>query len=345
MEDGYDSDMSLGSQPSPALFFDTINAYQKTAALKAAIELDVFTQIAKRAVTARQLAEACGSSLRGIEILCDFLVTHGFLRKADGHYDLTPDSDFFLNRESPAYLGGTLEFLHSPLITEPFDELAETVRHGRLKSSELGTLSPDHPVWVKFARAMSPLMMGPAMAVADLLKLDQQKPMKVLDVAASHGAYGISVASKSHFSELFSLDWAPVLEVAHENAEAAGLGERFKTLAGSAFEVALGDNYDVILVPNFLHHFNRQDCVRLLQKAAAALKPGGQVVVVEYVPNPDRVSPPGIADFSLVMLATTPEGRAYTFPEYEAMMLDAGLKSPKLYPLPPSLHSAVIGNR
>lgn len=345
MEDGYDSDMSLGSQPSPALFFATINAYQKTAALKAAIELDVFTQIAKRAVTARQLAEACRSSLRGIEILCDYLVTHGFLCKSDGRYELTPDSDFFLNRESPAYLGGTLEFLHSPLITEPFDELAETVRHGRLKSSELGTLSPNHPVWVKFARAMSPLMMGPAMAVAELLKLDQQKPMKVLDVAASHGAYGISVASKSHFSELFSLDWAPVLEVAHENVEAAGLGERFKTLAGSAFEVALGDNYDVILIPNFLHHFNREDCVRLLKKAAAALKPGGQVVVVEYVPNPDRISPPGIADFSLVMLATTPEGRAYTFPEYEAMMLEAGLKNPKLDPLPPSLHSAVIGNR
>ncbi len=337
--------MSFGTQPSPALFFDTINAYQKTAALKAAIELDVFTQIANKAVTARQLAEACQSSLRGIEILCDYLVTHGFLRKADGRYELTTDSDFFLNRESPAYLGGTLEFLHSPPITEPFDDLAETVRSGRLKSSEMGTLAPDHPVWVKFARAMSPLMMGPAMAVADLLKLDEQKPIKVLDVAASHGAYGISVASKSHFTELFSLDWAPVLEVAHENAEVAGLGDRFKTLAGNAFEVALGDNYDVILVPNFLHHFNREDCVRLLTKAAQALKPGGQVVVVEYVPNPDRVSPRGIADFSLVMLATTPEGRAYTFKEYESMMLEAGLKNPKLHALPPSLHSAVIGNR
>jgi len=345
VKSGYESGMSLGSQPTPALFFDTINAYQKTAALKAAIELDVFTQIAKRAVTVRQLAEACRSSLRGIEILCDYLVTLGFLRKPEGRYELTADADFFLNRESPAYLGGTLEFLHSPQITGPFDELAATVRTGRLKSSALGTLAPDHPVWVKFARAMAPLMMGPAMAVADLLRLDQQKPMKVLDVAASHGAYGISVASKSHFAELFSLDWAPVLEVAHENAEAAGLGERFKTLAGSAFEVALGDNYDVILVPNFLHHFNREDCVRLLKRATAALKPGGQVVVVEFIPNPDRVSPPGIADFSLVMLATTPEGRAYTFPEFEAMMLEAGLKKPKLYPLPPSLHSAVIAHR
>jgi len=192
--------MSSGTQPSPALFFDTVNAYQKTAALKAAIELDVFTQIAKKAVTVRQLAEVCRSSPRGIEILCDYLVTHGFLNKADGRYELTPDSDLFLNRESPAYLGGTLEFLHSPLIMEPFNELAETVRSGRLKSSGMGTLAPDHPVWVKFARAMAPLMMGPATAVADILKLDEQRPIKVLDVAASHGAYGISVASKSHFT-------------------------------------------------------------------------------------------------------------------------------------------------
>lgn len=337
--------MNFGTSPSPALFFDTVNAYQKTAALKAAIELDVFTQLAKNAVTARQLSEACRASIRGIEILCDYLVTLGFLSKQGEHYELTPDSEFFLNRESPAYLGGSLEFLHSHLITEPFDELAETIRHGRLKSSELGTLAPDHPVWVKFARAMAPLMMGPAMAVADLLKLDDQRPVKILDVAASHGAYGISVASKSHFTELFGLDWAPVLEVAHENAEAAGLGDRFKTLAGSAFEVEIGTDFDVILIPNFLHHFNRGECVRLLKKAAGALKPGGRVVVVEFVPNPDRVSPPGIADFSLVMLATTPEGRAYTFPEYESMMLEAGLKSPQLHPLPPSLHSAVIGMR
>lgn len=337
--------MSFGTQPSPALFFDTINAYQKTAALKAAIELDVFTQIAHRASSAKQLAEACRASLRGIEILCDYLVTQGFLRKVDGHYELTPDSEFFLNRESPAYLGGTLEFLQSPLIMEPFDELAETIRAGSLKSSRLGTLAPDHPVWVKFARAMAPLMMGPAMAVAELLKLDERKPVKILDVAASHGAYGISVASKSHFTELFGLDWAPVLEVAHENAEAAGLGDRFKTLAGSAFEVEIGSDYDVILIPNFLHHFNQSECVQLLKKAAGALKPGGRVVVVEFVPNPDRVSPPGIADFSLVMLATTPEGRAYTFPEFESMMLAAGLKNPSLHPLPPSLHSAVIGTR
>lgn len=337
--------MKTGTPPSPALFFDTVNAYQKTAALKAAVELDIFTQITHKAITAKQLSEACHASERGIEILCDYLVTLGFLRKKDGHYELTADSEFFLNRESPAYLGGTLEFLHSHLITEPFDELAETIRHGRLKSSELGTLAPDHPVWVKFARAMAPLMMGPAMAVADLLNFDDQKPVKILDVAASHGAYGISVASKNHFTELFGLDWAPVLEVAHENAEAAGLGDRFKTLAGSAFEVELGNDYDVILIPNFLHHFNRQDCVRLLKKAAAALKPGGRVVVVDFVPNADRVSPPGIADFSLVMLATTPEGRAYTFPEYESMMCDAGLKDMALHALPPSLHSAVIGVR
>lgn len=335
--------MNSGTPPSPALFFDTVNAYQKTAALRAAIQLDIFTQIAHKAISAKQLSEACDASVRGIEILCDYLVTIGFLRKVDGHYELTRDTEFFLNRESPAYLGGALEFLHSPLITEPFDELAETVRHGRLKSSELGTLAPDHPVWVKFARAMAPLMMGPAMAVADLLNLDDQKPVKILDVAASHGAYGISVASKSHFTELFGLDWAPVLEVAHENAEAAGLGDRFKTLAGSAFEVDIGNDYDVILIPNFLHHFNRSDCVRLLKKAAGALKTDGRVVVVDFVPNPDRVSPPGIADFSLVMLATTPEGRAYTFPEYESMMIEAGLKNPRLHPLPPSLHSAVIG--
>ena len=89
-------------------------------------------------------------------------------------------------------------------------------------------------------------------------------------------------------------------------------------LAGSAFDVDLGTDYDVVLVPNFLHHFNPADCVRFLKRCHAALRPGGRVAIVEFVPNPDRVTPPQAAGFSLVMLATTPERDACTFDEYTA---------------------------
>ena len=142
-----------------------------------------------------------------------------------------------------------------------------------------------------------------------------------------------------------ALDWAPVLEVARENAKAAGLADRFSTIAGSAFEVDLGENYDVVLVPNFLHHFDPPTCVTFLKKVHAALRPGGCVAVVEFVPNPDRVTPPEAASFSLVMLATTAAGDAYTFEELNAMLSEAGFIQAQQHLLPPSVATALIARK
>src|SRR5436190_20421687 len=103
-------------------------------------------------------------------------------------------------------------------------------------------------------------------------------------------------------AHLVALDWEAVLAVTQENAAAAGLAGRFSKIVGDAFTVDLGRDYDAVLVPNFLHHFNIADCTRFLRRVHAALRPGGRVVIVEFVPNEDRVSPPAVATFSLVML-------------------------------------------
>ena len=129
-----------------------------------------------------------------------------------------------------------------------------------------------------------------------------------------------------------------------ENAERAGLKDRFSTIAGNAFEVDLGSGYDVVLLPNFLHHFNKQDCVRFLKKVHAALREGGRVAIAEFVPNPDRVSPPEVATFSFIMLANTPEGDAYTLPEFEEMLTSAGFHAVESHDLPP-VATAVIAQK
>src|SRR6476469_4641250 len=105
-------------RPSPALFFDTVNAYQRTEALRAAIELDLFTHIAAGRQSAEAIADASRSSPRGIRILADYLTILGFLDKQRDRYSLTPDTDAFLNRNSPAFLGGALEFLLTPQLRE-----------------------------------------------------------------------------------------------------------------------------------------------------------------------------------------------------------------------------------
>ena len=158
--------------------------------------------------------------------------------------------------------------------------------------------------------------------------------MRVLDIAAGHGAFGIVIAQKNPSAEVVALDWAPVLAVATENAKAMGVAARFRTLAGDALTVDYGTGFDVVLLTNFLHHFDRSTCVGLLRKAAGALKPGGRVVVLEFVPNEDRISPPLAAAFSLTMLAGTPAGDAYTFAEHTSMLAEAGFTDVTAHPLP-----------
>jgi ubiquinone/menaquinone biosynthesis C-methylase UbiE len=333
------------SAPSPALLFDTLNAYQKTAAIKAAIELDIFTPLADLPATADAIARHAKASPRGIRILCDFLTVLGFLTKSGDRYALAPDTAVFLNRRSPAYAGGMLEFLLSDHLRGAFDLLTGSVRKGGTAQPRDGSVAPEHPMWISFAHSMGPLMAPAASGLAELIGLDPNRATKVLDIAAGHGVWGLAFAKKFPRAQVVALDWAPVLEVAHENARAAGVGNRFTTIAGSAFDVELGDNYDVVLVPNFLHHFNTADCIRFLKRAHTALRHGGTLVIVEFVPNEDRVTPPGIAGFSLIMLATTPEGDAYALAEYSHMLAQSGFSEPDQHSLPASMNVALVARK
>src|SRR5260370_40437771 len=112
-------------EPNPAIIFDSLNAYQRSAALKTAIELDVFTEIARGNRSADAIGKAVSASPRGVRILCDYLVIHGFLSKDGDQYSLTVDSAMFLDRNSPAYLGSATRFLLDPRLTAPFLNLTD----------------------------------------------------------------------------------------------------------------------------------------------------------------------------------------------------------------------------
>jgi 2-polyprenyl-3-methyl-5-hydroxy-6-metoxy-1,4-benzoquinol methylase len=315
--------MSIAAAPSPELLFQTLNAYQRTAALKTAIELDVFSAIHDGAQTAPALAERLGTSTRGIRILCDFLVVSGLITKAGDRYALTPDTAVFLVRQSPAYMGGTFSFLGMDQIVRNFDGLTTTVRRGTVPPQS-NTVSVENPVWEEFARAMVPMMAMPAQAIADILGGATSGPQRVLDIAAGHGIFGITVAQRNPQAEVVAVDWPRVLIVATENAAAMGVAARHRTLAGDAFTVDWGGGYDVALVTNFLHHFDVPTCTSFLRKVHASLAEGGRVVILEFVPNEDRVSPPIPAAFAMLMLAGTESGDAYTMPELTSMLEAAG---------------------
>lgn len=332
-------------QPSPQLFFQTINAYQQTEALKAAIDLEIFTAIGEGNTTAADIAKRCNAAERGIRVLCDFLCIMGFLSKDGNRYALTQDSAIFLDKRSPAYLGGATEFISSQDLMDNFKNFADVVRKGGTLNSEGGTVAPDNPIWVKFARGMAPMMALPAQLTAQLIDPNADQKLKILDIAAGHGLYGLAFAEKNPQASVVAVDWPGVLEVAKENAAAKGVGDRFSTIPGSAFDVDYGEGYDLVLLTNFLHHFDPETNEKLLRKVHAALAPGGRAVTLEFVPNDDRISPPETAAFSVMMLGSTPSGDAYTFAELERMFANAGFSRSEIQQLPPSIQQVVISQK
>src|SRR5688572_4153023 len=140
--------------PDPSILFDTLNAHQRSAALRGAIDLNLFSSIARGYRTAGDLATACQASARGTRILCDYLVVIGLLTKSGQEYGLTPAAAAFLDRQSPQYLGSMARFMNSPDLLNAFRDVAELVRRGTTLMERGGTTREQYEGWVEFARSM-----------------------------------------------------------------------------------------------------------------------------------------------------------------------------------------------
>jgi len=331
--------------PSPAPLLEALNGFQRTGALKAAIELDLFTAIGRGVDKAKELAEELGASERGVRILCDYLTVLGFLVKREERYCLAAAVAPFVDRRSDLFMADAVGFLANRQLVEAFMDVASAVRKGGSVSEGEGSLAPEHPMWVEYARAMSRTAALSARLLCDLLALDPSQPCKVLDIAAGHGMFGITIARANPRAEIVALDWPNVLDLARANARAAGVEERYRTIAGSALTAEFEGGYDLVLLTNFLHHFDRQTCTTLAAKVHGALKPAGRAVVLDFMPNADRVSPPQPAAFALVMLVTTPAGDAYTLAEFEEMFEEAGFAEITRHGLAPSPQSVLIARK
>jgi 2-polyprenyl-3-methyl-5-hydroxy-6-metoxy-1,4-benzoquinol methylase len=327
--------------PNPGLIFEELNAFHRSLALRGAIELELFTHIDNGASTVAELAKRTSASERGVRILCDYLTIQGWLTKQDQAYGLSLNSKLFLSKNSPSYLGAMANFLAHDEMVQTFSDVAGAVRKGGTTQSK--ALEPENSIWVDFAKSMAGMMGAVAGQVSAAITGDLAiSPKKVLDISAGHGMFGIAMGKAAPQAQIVGLDWANVLEVAKENAKLAGLGDRYSVIAGSAFDADFGSGYDLVLVPNFCHHFDQPTNVKLLRKVHQALTPGGTCAIVEFIPNDDRVSPPQSAFFSFVMLNATPSGDAYTFAEFQRMASEAGFASSSMLDLGQSPQRMVV---
>jgi 2-polyprenyl-3-methyl-5-hydroxy-6-metoxy-1,4-benzoquinol methylase len=328
------------SHPTPERIFQMMTAYVQTGALKGAIDLGLFTAIAEGANTVPMLMERLGVPERGIRILADYLTVAGLMSKQDGVYNLSPDAAMFLDRNQRSYLGGASGFLTHPEMISFSTDVEGVVRRGtRVGGREM--LEIENHIWVEFAKGMMPMMMPAAQYMADLAGFGETQA-RVLDIAAGHGIFGIMTLLKNPGVTVDALDWPSVLEVAASHAAQFGVSDRWNATPGSALEMEFGPEYDLMYLTNFLHHFSFEENVSVLRRCRAALKPEGRVFTLEFIPNPDRVTPAMQAAFSMTMLLNTPQGDAYTFAELDAMFREAGFLSSELHDVPHSPQRLVI---
>ena len=305
----FNENHSKSTEPDPTQIFDMLTAFQRTGALKAAIKLRLFTAIGNGQAETFALAAACGANERGIRILCDYLTVIGLLNKSSDKYSLTPTAAAFLDENSPRYMGSVARFVASNEVMDTFRDVAGAVRRGGTLLPDGGSTKINYEPWIEFAESMGSMMMPAAMFIADLIeKRFPSGPQRVLDIAASHGLFGLSIAQRLPEAEIVAQDFHAVLEVAKRNVAAAGCSHRYSFLPGDVMTLELPGTYDCVLLTNFLHHFSAKTCESLLKQLSARMNPGGLVISLEFIPNADRITPPTPATFALTMLMSTDHG-------------------------------------
>ena len=329
----------MESWDNPA--YEAMQAYQKTAALTAAVKLDIVTLIGEGVATSDALAEKTAASKRGIRILCDSLTVMGLLKKQAEAYSATEPAKRYLDRSSPAWIGGSIEFFAAPeMVRLVLDDPVSYVRRGG--SAGLAHLAPDHPIWLRYAKAATPIARVTAKRAASHLASRPNPPGTVLDIAAGHGFYGIELARAYPEAVVTAVDWPSVLDLAFANAIDAGVSQRYRMIAGNAFEVDWGKKFDLVILANILHYFSAEECTTILRKVKSSLSPGGRACAIEFVPDGDRISPPMQAMFAFLMLATCPAGDAYTLSDLDAVGKAAGFRSVTARPLRPTPQSLIM---
>ncbi|MEO8606179.1 MAG: class I SAM-dependent methyltransferase, partial [bacterium] len=323
---------------------DLMFAFIKSGLLKTAVDLELFTHIARGARSAAAVASAAGADRRAVGIVLDALSAIGVVRKDADGYGLDPMAEMLLVKDSPAYVAGFTRVTLSPQLWQGVGKLTETVRSGHPPESMVDV--PDHPFWETFSEASERISDFGASAVADQLGLAADAPAQILDVAAGSGVYGFSALQRLPNAHLTSLDWANVLEHARKHAAARGVAERVTWLPGSAFDAPLPQaHFDAVICSHFFHHFDAVTNQRLTRRLFDAVKPGGRLLIHDFVPDDARAAHEGALMFAVVMLATTEHGNSYTFGEYCDWLEAAGFRVLALQPVPMGASSVVVAQR
>jgi len=301
-------------------------------ALLSAIELGLFTTLARGPRDAETLRLQLGLHPRSARDFFDALVALGMLRRTGTRYANTPETALFLDRNKSSYVGGILEMANARLYRF-WGSLTDGLRTGNAQNEAktgedfFGTLYADPQRLEGFLKAMTGLSLGSARVIAK--KFPWKRYRTFVDVGCAQGGVAVELALAHKHLTGGGMDLPVVQPVFEAYAKARGVDSRVRFVPGDFFKESL-PHADVIIMGHILHDWNLDDKMMLLRKAYAALPPKGALIVHEALIDDDRKTNAFGLLMSLNMLIETHGGFDFTGADCRKWMKEAGFSRTKV---------------
>jgi O-methyltransferase domain/Dimerisation domain len=310
-------------------------AFWPSKTLLSAVELGVFTELARGPLTADQLRQRIGIHERSARDFFDTLVALRMLERDGDTYANSAEADAFLDKAKPSYTGGILEMANNRLYAF-WGNLTEGLRTGEPQNEAkvgedfFGVLYSDPARLREFAQAMTAMSMGSAIAIAT--KFPWQKYKTFMDIGTARGNVPVQVARNHPHLTGGGTDLPPLEPVFTEYVAAHGLSERLRFQAHDFFTEPF-PSADVLIMGHILHDWDLAEKKMLIKKAYEALPDGGALIAYDAVIDDERSENVFGLTMSLNMLIETPGGFDYTGADCRGWMAEAGFKDSYVEPL------------
>jgi len=315
-----------GEQVTPERLMELSFAYAPPLIISAGVSNQVFDSLEDGAKTPEQVAEKTGASARALRILMNALVGLDLLKKdRQGKYSLTPESAAFLLSKNPGAHAGFFGTIAPQLISR-WLRLSDIVREGR-PTVAVNQETEGTEFFSQLVENIIPLSYPPAQKLADHLKVSKTKnDIRVLDLAAGSGIWGIALAQQSPGLRVTAVDWAGMIPTTKRITQKFGLGDRFNYVEGDILEANFGSGYDIAILGHILHSEGEDRSRQLLAKTFRALKSGGTIAIAEWLVNDARTKPLPSLMFAVQMLVNTEKGDTFSFNELKNRLEEEGYK-------------------
>ncbi len=293
-------------------------AFQQSRILLTAVELDLFTVIGDKSLASENIAAKLGTGNRATDRLLNALCAMGLVTKKKNLFSNTPASANFLIKGKKGYMAG---LLHTSGLWKTWNTLTDSVKKG--SKAVRDPIKKRKPEWFEaFIAAMH--YRAAANAFRVVAKLDLSKTSRVLDIGGGSGAYAMAFVRAKKEITATVFDLPNVIPLTKKYVAEAGLSDRFRFAKGDYNKGVFGNDFDLVFFSAIIHINSAEKNQSLMDKAARALKPGGQVVIQDFIMDKERTTPPFGTFFALNMLVGTEDGDTYTEAEIKSWLIKSG---------------------